>query len=172
VEVRGAGFHTLKDVTVDVAAESGNVGIQTQNDVNLSIIGGEVRLTGDSDQITLIQSNGVLTATGLTVDMTDGLDASGDTNHTRNSTGIVLNAPGSLVTGSSIYVNDGYNGPAYSIGISVQAAASKSTVEDNTIIGFGDSIGIQGANNLFSGVLGTLLKNKFRGSFFGGVVVP
>jgi len=154
VEVVGPGLHTLKDVRVDVAANSGNIGIRNNVNANLSIVGGEVRLTGDSSDITLIQSNGVLTVTDLTVDMTDG------GTHTQNSTGIFLNAAGSFVTGSTIKVNDG-TAPGNATGIDVQAGPS--TVEDNTFIGFGNNtIGVNGNAKLsFS----ALFKNTFKGTF-------
>jgi hypothetical protein len=49
--------------------------------------------------ITLIDSQGVLTVTGLTVDMTNG-------GHAQASTGINLQAPRSSVTGSTIKVSN------------------------------------------------------------------
>jgi hypothetical protein len=162
VEVTGPGLHTLKDVRVDVAANSGNVGILNNTaGVNLSIVGGEVRPTTSGQNITLINAVGVLTVTGLTVDMTG---------HTKASTGILLQLPGSLVTGSTISIGNPSSGNA--IGINVQGTASPSTVEGNTFIGFGNSIGVQGGNNLSSGALGALLKNNFSGTFAGGKVVP
>jgi hypothetical protein len=156
VQVVGPGLHTLKDVTVKVAARSGNVGIQSNANANLSIVGGEVRLTGNVAKITLIESNGVLIATGLTVDMTD------NNAHTQNSTGIVLNAAGSSVTGSTIKVNSGPTNTQNAIGIEVQSGASKSTVEGNTFKGYGNSVGVSGNNNLSSDALS---KNTFVGSF-------
>jgi hypothetical protein len=151
VEVTGPGLHTLKDVRVDVAANSSNVGIL--NNANLSIVGGEVRLTGSGAGITLIDSQGVLTVTDLTVDMTDGGV------HMQNSTGIFLNAAGSFVTGSTIKVSNN----ASAIGIDVQGGANLSIVEGNTFIGPGTGIGVNGGNNLSSGVPGALLKNNFSG---------
>lgn len=162
VQVEGVGFHTLKDVRVDVtASNTSNVGIQNGANANLSIVGGEVRPTTSGQNITLINAVGVLTVTGLTVDMTG---------HTKASTGILLQLPGSLVTGSTISIGNPSSGNA--IGINVQGTASPSTVEGNTFIGFGNSIGVQGGNNLSSGALGALLKNNFSGTFAGGKVVP
>jgi hypothetical protein len=143
VKVEGAGLHTLKDVTVDVEANnSGNVGIQNNANASLSIIGGEVRLTEpvSPQPITLIKSNGVLSATGLTVDMTGGVTG-GITTHTQGSTGIVLNAPGSLVTNSTIKVNKCTASSGNSIGIDVQHTTGKSTVVGNNFIGYGDTSG-------------------------------
>jgi len=159
VEVAGAGSHILTDVRVDVTdATAGNIGILNNNaSVSLSIVGGRVRpIGGASKAITLIESKGLLTVTGLTVDMTnDG--------HMENSKGIVLKAPGSLgslVTGSTINVNDGV-APGNAIGIDVQAGPS--TVEDNTFIGFGsNTIGVNGSANLSSSAL---FKNTFKGTF-------
>jgi hypothetical protein len=156
VEVTGPGSHTLKDVRVDVEdADVSNIGIL--NDANLSIIGGRVRpIGGSNNAITLIDSQGVLTATGLTVDMTNE-------GHTLNSTGIVLNAAGSLVTGSTIKVS--YNAGA--IGIRVLNNARKSTVEGNTFIASGKGIGVKGDNNLFSSAL---RNNNFEGTFTNEVL--
>jgi hypothetical protein len=154
VEVKGAGSHTLKDVRVDVSqASAGSIGIL--NNANLTIIGGRVRpIGGDNNTITLIQSNGVLTVTGLTVDMTNA-------GHAQPSTGIVLKAAGSLVTGSTINVSNN----AGATGLDVQATASKSTVEGNTFIGSGTgaggSIGVKGNANLSSNAL---FKNTFKGA--------
>jgi len=153
VEVKGPGLHTLKDVRVDVAANSGNVGILNNTaGVNLSIVGGEVRLTGDGAAITLINSQKVLTATGLTVDMTDGGA------HQKASTGITLNAAGSLVTGSIIKVSNNSSAK----GIQVQSGANPSTVVGNTFFGSGSGYGVQGGNNLSPSALS---KNTFVGTF-------
>lgn len=168
VEVAGGGFHILPDVRVDVTdATAGNIGI-LNNDVNanLSIVGGEVRLTKTASHqpITLIDSQGVLTVTGLTVDMTGGT-----TPHTQNSKGIILRAPGSSVTGSTIKVNNGPNATNKAIGIDVKSTASKSTVEGNTFEGFGsNSIGVQGNSYLF---FDASTKNTFLGTF-GNSVAP
>jgi len=167
VQVAGAGSHILKDVKVDVTdAAPSNVGILSDANVNLTIVGGEVRLTKTTSPqpITLIDSQGVLTVTGLTVDMTGGT-----TPHTANSKGIVLNAPGSSVTGSTIKVNNGPSSMNKAIGIDVQLAASKSTVEGNTFEGFGsNSIGVRGNTYLFSDAS---TKNTFLGTF-GNSVAP
>jgi hypothetical protein len=168
VKVVGAGSHTLRDVKVNVKDASGNIGILNDDaNANLSIVGGEVRLTGTSSPtaITLIESKGVLTVTGLTVDMTGG-----STTHVENSKGIVLKAPGSSVTGSTIKVNNGVT-PGNAIGIQVQATASKSTVEGNTFEGSGsNSVALSGNNNLF---FDALSKNTFFGTFAtGGPVQP
>jgi hypothetical protein len=152
VEVAGPGSHTLKDVTVDVKnSNEGNIGILINANASLSIVGGMVKLTNAPTQkpITLIQSDGVLIATGLTVDMSGGNDDY--TAHTKNSIGIVLNAAGSSVTNSTIKVNKGpgSGSPANATGIDVQAGPS--TVENNIFIGPTDStpnaIGINGASN-------------------------
>jgi hypothetical protein len=135
--VGGGGFHILKDVVVEVQANSSNVGIK--NNANLSIVGGEVRLTGTTAGIKLIESQGILTVTGLTVDMTGGITG-GTTTHTQNSTGIFLNAPGSLVTNSTIKVNK-CTASGNSIGIDVQHMTGKSTVVGNNFIGYGDTSG-------------------------------
>jgi hypothetical protein len=163
VKVEGPGFDTLKDVTVKVAANSSNIGILNNDaSVSLTIVGGEVRLVGNSSKITLIQSNGVLIATGLTVDMTGG------GSHTKDSTGIVLNAAGSFITGSTIKINKAANNNTDAIGIDVQHTTGKSTVEGNTFIGFnvagtnGNLIGVNGSNSLSSNAL---LKNTFKGFF-------
>jgi hypothetical protein len=160
VQVSGAGSHILKDVKVDVTdATASNVGILSDANVNLTIVGGEVRLTKTTSPqpITLIDSQGVLTVTGLTVDMTGGT-----TPHVENSRGIVLNASGSSVTGSTIKVNNGVN-PGNAIGIEVQATASKSTVEGNTFKGSGgNSVALSGNSNLSSDAAS---KNTFVGSF-------
>jgi len=162
VEVAGGGFHILPDVRVNVTdATANNIGIL--NNANLSIVGGRVRPTGNSQPITLIDSQGVLTVTGLTVDMTNN-------NHAQNSTGIVLNAPGSFVTGSTIKMNKGNGGTA--IGIDVKPGASKSTVEGNTFegntTGTGSSTGVNGNNNLF---FDASTKNTFVGTFTN-IVAP
>jgi len=170
VKVEGLGAYTLKDVTVDVTANTGNIGIQNDANANLSIIGGEVKLTGTTDKVILIESNGLLIATDLTVDMTGGVTG-GITTHTKNSTGIVLNAPGSSVTNSTIKVNKCTITPGtqYSIGIDVQHTTGKSTVVGNNFIGYGTTndcpaIGVKGStqlspapsppNNNFSGAFG------------------
>lgn len=167
VEVAGAGFHILKDVRVDVTdANAGNIGILNNDaNANLSIVGSivggsRVRPTGNNKPITLIDSKGVLTVTGLTVDMTNAM-------HAQNSTGIILRAPNSSVTGSTINVNNSVAPNA--IGIDVKAGASKSTVEGNTFNGFGfaNTVGVQGGDNLSSSAL---LKNTFSGNFAAKVL--
>jgi len=168
VQVKGSGFHILKDVRVDVTdADANNIGILNNDaSANLSIVGGEVRLTKTASHqpITLIDSQGVLTVTGLTVDMTGGT-----TPHTQNSKGIILRAPGSSVTGSTIKVNNGPNATNKAIGIDVKSTASKSTVEGNTFEGFGsNSIGVQGNSYLF---FDASTKNTFLGTF-GNSVAP
>jgi hypothetical protein len=151
VEVAGAGSHTLTDVTVDVtAANASNVAIR--NNANLSIVGGIVRPNGNAAGITLIDSQGVLTVTGLTVDMTGG------GTHANSSTGIKLNAPGSLVTGSTIKVSNNMS----ATGIDVQGPANPSTVVGNTFKGSGNGIGVKGGSNLSPDVL---QNNIFSGSF-------
>jgi hypothetical protein len=152
-------------VKVNVNDASGNIGILNDDaNANLSIVGGEVRLNGNTNPITLIESNGVLTVTGLTVDMTGGTPT-----HVQSSKGIVLNAPGSSVTGSTIKVNNGPSLTNKAIGIDVQLAASKSTVEGNTFEGFGsNSIGVRGNTYLFSDAS---TKNTFLGTF-GNSVAP
>jgi hypothetical protein len=174
VKVEGAGFHTLRDVTVDVKDDNpNNIGILSDANANLSIVGGIVKLTaaasGSQQPITLIQSNGVLTATGLTVDMVDG-----STNtHAKDSKGIVLNASGSSVTGSTIYVNNGSTSTTGATGIKVNSTANPSTVKGSTFIGSGsNSFAINGASNLFSGVTGALVNNNFSGSFGSPSVKP
>jgi hypothetical protein len=115
-------------VRVDVTdANGGNIGI-LNNDAgaDLSIVGGRVRPTGNTSNITLIDSKGVLTVTGLTVDMTNA-------GHAQPSTGINLQAPQSSVTGSTIKVSNVVG----ATGIEVQAGASPSTVDDNDFIGSG-----------------------------------
>lgn len=153
VEVAGAGSHILKDVRVDVKdTNASNIGIKNSDAAaNLSIIGGRVRPTDNSSGITLIDSQGVLTVTGLTVDMANA-------NHAQASTGIVLRAPGSSVTGSTIVVSNN----ATAKGIKVQVTASKSTVEGNTFTAAGAGIGVDGDNNLFSSALDI---NNFLGTF-------
>jgi hypothetical protein len=164
VEVKGAGSHILKDVRVDVTdANANNIGIL--NNANLSIIGGRVRPTGNSKAITLIDSKGVLTVKGLTVDMPN---VSSGTEHKQASKGIVLRAATSSVTDSIIYVANAASGNA--IGINVQAMANPSTVVGNTFIGAGNSIGIQGGINLSPYPASP--KNDFFGTFNGGQVQP
>jgi hypothetical protein len=159
VEVVGAGSHILEDVSVDVTDTNGNnIGIKSAATANLSIIGGGVRPTGNSTGITLIDSGGVLTVKGLTVDMANA-------SHAQPSTGIVLRAPTSSVTGSTIVVSN--NGSA--TGINVQATASKSTVEGNTFIASGSGIGVDGNDNLFSSALPI---NNFLGTFTNPVLPP
>jgi hypothetical protein len=164
VKVEGAGSHTLKDVRVDVKANNNAgtfIGIKNDANATLSIVGGRVQPADNNKPITLIDAQGVLTVTGLTVDMTNGA-------HTQNSTGIVLNAAGSFITGSTIKLNraSAMNGNA--IGIDVQHTTGKSTVEGNTFIGFnvagtsGNLIGVRGNNSLSSNAL---LKNTFNGFF-------
>jgi hypothetical protein len=163
VEVQGSGSHTLKNVTVKVEARSGNVGIKNNTGANLSIVGGEVRLieTSSSAAITLINAQGVLIATGLTVDMTGGITLSGISLHTQSSKGIVLNAAGSLVTNSTIKVNNGPGSGSNAIGINVRAV---STVKNTTFFGYGNSIGIVGGSNLSS----DSGNNAFSGNFASG----
>jgi len=157
VEVAGGGFHILPDVRVDVTdATAGNIGIRNNDpNANLSIVGGIVQpIGGGTNTVTLIDSKGVLTVTGLTVKMSNA-------GHTGASTGIVLQAAGSSVTGSTIKVNNASSPNA--IGIDVQSTASKSTVEGNTFIGSGsNSVALTGNNNLF---FDALSKNIFLGSF-------
>jgi hypothetical protein len=149
VEVGGGGIHTLRDVTVDVAdVNAANIGIL--NNATLSIVGGRVRLTGNNNAITLIDSVGVLSATGLTVDMTDG------SRHVQASTGIDLQARTSLVTNSTIKVSNA----AGATGIRVQPGANPSTVDDNEFIGLGAGVGVNGRGNLSS-----FRNNTFRGGF-------
>jgi len=153
VKVQGAGSHILKDVRVDVTDANGNnIGI-LNNDAgaNLSIIGGRVRPTGNNSPITLIDSQGVLTVTGLEVDMTNA-------GHTQDSKGIILNASPSLVTGSTIKVSNSTN----AVGIDVQGTANPSTVVGNTFKGSGNGYGVKGGNNLSPDVL---LNNIFSGTF-------
>jgi hypothetical protein len=159
VEVKGAGSHILKDVRVDVTdANANNIGILNNDaSVNLSIVGGRVRPTGNNKPITLIDSQGVLTVTGLTVDMTNKM-------HAQASKGIILRAPTSLVTGSTINVSNN----AGAIGIKVEGTASKSAVEGNTFTASGSGTGVNGDNNLFSSALPN---NTFLG-FFTNKVVP
>jgi hypothetical protein len=160
VEVKGAGSHTLQDVRVDVKdtntiTSTKNIGILNDDaNASLSIIGGRVRPTSNTKPVTLIESKGVLIVTGLTVDMTNS-------NHAQNSAGIVLNAPGSFITGSTIKMNRGA-----SVGIDVQHTTGKSTVEGNTFIGFntgsGNLIGVNGNSKLSSDASS---KNTFNGFF-------
>jgi hypothetical protein len=167
VEVTGTGSHTLKDVRVDVADDSGAtnpiiIGIKNNDAAaNLSIVGGRVRPisnTATDKPVTLIRSDGVLTVTGLTVDMTNA-------GHAKASTGIALNKAGSSVTGSTISVSSPSSLPVAK-GIDVQHMTGKSTVEGNTFIGSGpNSIAVIGGSNLSSGVTGALLNNDFLGSF-------
>jgi len=158
VEVEGAGSHILKDVRVDVTdATANNVGIRNNDaSANLSIVGSivggsRVRPTGNANVITLIDSKGVLTATGLEVDMTN-------IGHTQNSTGIILRAATSLVTGSTIKVSN----KAGAVGIDVQGTANPSTVVGNTFKGSGNGIGVKGGSNLSPDVLSN---NTFSGAF-------
>jgi len=163
VKVEGAGSHTLKDVRVDVKDNTNSIGILNSDaNAKLTIIGGRVQPTGNNNPITLINSQGVLTATGLTVDMTNA-------GHAQASTGILLNKAGSLVTGSIIYVN---NASSSTKGINVQAGPS--TVKGNTFIGSGtNSFAIIGGSNLSSGVTGALVNNNFSGTFStSGAVQP
>jgi hypothetical protein len=99
----------------------------------------------------LIDSKGVLTATGLTVDMTNA-------GHAQASTGILLNKAGSLVTGSIIKVSNNSSAK----GIQVQSGANPSTVVGNTFFGSGSGYGVQGGNNLSPSALS---KNTFVGTF-------
>ena len=154
VEVVGAGSHILKDVRVDVTdLNASNIGILNNDaSANLSIVGGRVRPTSNNTPITsLIDSKGVLTVTGLEVDMTNA-------GHTQNSTGIILQASPSLVTGSTIKVSNKVG----SVGIKVQGTANPSTVVGNTFKGSGNGIGVQGGSNLSPDVL---LNNTFSGAF-------
>jgi hypothetical protein len=163
VKVTGSGSLTLiKDVTVEVKDnDGGNTGILIDANASLSIVGGIVKLTGTASQqpITLINAQGVLTATGLTVDMTGGSTA-----HRQNSKGIVLNKPGSSVTGSTIKVNKGVDASNPAIGIKVQLQANPSIVGDSTFIGPDDpdphAIGVDGRDNLSS-----FRNNNFVGRF-------
>jgi hypothetical protein len=155
VEVAGAGSHILKDVRVDVPDFAASIGILNNDaSINLTIVGGRVRTTGNSAgaAVTLIDSQGVLTVTDSTVDMTNA-------GHAQASKGIILRAPGSLVTGSTINVS---NNPAAK-GIKVEGTASKSTVEGNTFTASGAGIGVDGDNNLFSSALPP--NNTFLGTF-------
>jgi len=148
VKVTGAGSHTLRDVTVKVNDSDGNnTAIRNEANASLSIVGGRVELTGNTNRITLINAQGVLTATGLTVDMTGG-------SHQKASTGIVLGVAGSSVTNSTINVNKGpgSGSPSNATGIDVQAGPS--TVENNIFIGPNvgptdspNAIGINGVSN-------------------------
>jgi hypothetical protein len=167
VEVQGAGSHTLRDVRVDVSDDSvGNFGIKSDDpNAKLIIVGGRVQpIDADSNAlttnpVTLIYSKGVLTATGLTVDMRNA-------SHTQNSTGIVLKAAGSSVTGSTIFVSN----IAGAVGIDVQGTASPSTVLGNTFDANGNGIGIKGGNNVSSGAPSALLNNNFLGTFTNKVL--
>jgi len=162
VKVVGPGSHTLKDVIVKVVASNTNNIAIRNNDAtaNLSIVGGEVQLTGGTNPITLINSQGVLTVTGLTVDMTGGA-------HAQASTGIVLNAAGSSVTGSTIKVNNGPSSSSPAIGIDVQHTTGTSTVALNNFIGSGtNTVGIKGGSKLSPDSSG----NNFSG--FGTLVQP
>jgi hypothetical protein len=157
VEVKGAGLHTLRDVRVDVkdsnASGANNIGIlNNDTNANLSIVGGRVRpIGGNNKPITLIDSLGVLTVTDVTVDMTNA-------GHAKPSTGIILRAPTSFVTRSTINVSNN----AGAIGIYVKPSASKSTVEGNTFTASGNGTGVKGDNNLFSSAL---RNNNFEGAF-------
>jgi hypothetical protein len=144
VEVKGSGSHILKGVKVDVTdANANNIGILSDANTTLSIVGGEVRLTGNANGITLIKSNGVLTVTGLTVDMTGG------GSHTQGSKGIVLNKAGSSVTDSTIKVNNGPGSGTNAIGIDIQHTTGTSTVARNNFIGSGtNTVGIKGSSKL------------------------
>jgi hypothetical protein len=145
-------------VRVDVTAiNTSNVGIQNGANANLSIVGGEVRPTTSGQNITLINAVGVLTVTGLTVDMTG---------HTKASTGILLQLPGSLVTGSTISIGNPSSGNA--IGINVQGTASKSNVVGNTFTASGQGIGVNGNNNLSPSAAPP--NNTFSGTFTNEVV--
>jgi len=163
VKVTGSGSHTLKDVTVDVKdSNASNIGILIDANANLSIVGGIVKLTAEPNTnnqkpITLIQSDGVLIATGLTVDMTGG-----NTEHTQGSKGIVLNAARSLVTSSTIKLNRPTTNSVNAIGIDVQV--NSPAVEGNTFFkvggvgGNGNAIGVKGVSRLSS-----LSRNTFVG---------
>jgi hypothetical protein len=154
VKVQGAGSHILKDVRVDVTdADANNIGILNNDaSANLSIVGSSrVRPTGNSKPITLIDSKGVLTVTGLEVDMTHN-------NHTQDSKGIILRAATSLVTGSTIRVSNSTN----AVGIKVEGTANPSTVVGNTFKGSGNGYGVKGGNNLSPDVLSN---NTFSGTF-------
>jgi hypothetical protein len=154
VKVTGSGSHTLKDVIVEVQANSGNVGIQNNANAVLSIVGGRVKLTGDASKITLIDAQGVLTATSLTVDMTDG------GSHTKNSTGIVLNKAGSLVTNSTIKVNNSTVSGQNAVGIVVGHTTGRSTVARNNFIGSGTgAVAVTGIGRL------DFVGNNFSGTF-------
>jgi hypothetical protein len=161
VEVKGGGSHTLTDVRVDVSdGTAGNVGILNNDaSISLTIVGGRVRPTANNNAINLIDSKGVLTATGLEVDMTNA-------GHAQASTGIVLRAGGSSVTDSTIKVSNDAATGANGIGIDVQAGPS--TVKGNNFTGYGNSIGIRGSGNLSPGSV----NNTFSGNFAGGTVTP
>jgi hypothetical protein len=164
VQVAGAGSHTLRDVSVDVTDDTGgNIGILNNDpNANLSIVGGRVQpINGDgnpltTNPVTLIDSLGVLTVTGVTVDMTNA-------GHAQASKGIILRAPTSVVTRSTINVSNN----AAAAGIKVQATASKSTIESNLFTASGAGIGVNGVgtsgtDNLFSSALDN---NTFSGTF-------
>lgn len=164
VEVAGAGSHILRDVKVEVKdAAANNIGILNDDpNANLTIVGGRVQpIGGDNNPITLIESKGILTVTGLTVDMTNA-------GHAQGSTGIVLKAAGSSVTGSTIFVSNNMN----AVGIDVQGTASPSTVVGNTFDAPppGGGIGVKGGNNVSSGAPSALLNNNFLGTFTNKVV--
>jgi hypothetical protein len=178
VQVAGAGSHILRDVRVDVADAvqvdptdgsivARSIGIlNNDSNANLTIIGGRVRPiaatgTATREAITLINSKGVLTVTGLTVDMANA-------GHVKRSTGILIRpeARRSSVAGSTITVNNDTTG-GNAIGIDVQGTDSR--VEGNTFIGSGNSIGVKGSGNLASDAL---VNNTFLGTFTGGKVVP
>ena len=149
--VKGSGFHTLKNVKVAFNdGIAGVIGIKG-NDANvaLNIVGGSVKPTTNTAGVTGILSEGVLTAAGVTVDMSAG-------GHTKASTGIKFNGSGSSVTGSNITVS---NDPA---AIGVKANGSNSVVKGNTFTAAGKGIGINGITNLpgFS-----LTDNTFVGNF-------
>jgi hypothetical protein len=153
VEVAGAGSHILKDVRVDVKGNANNIGILNNDaSANLSIVGvSRVRPTSNGGAMTLIDSKGVLTVTGLEVDMTNG-------GHAQNSKGIILRAATSLVTGSTIKVSNSTN----AVGIEVQGTANPSTVVGNTFTASGNGYGVKGGSNLSPDVL---LNNSFSGTF-------
>jgi hypothetical protein len=86
--------------------------------------------------------------------------------HAQNSTGIVLRAAGSSVTGSTIKVCNS----ATAKGIDVQGTANPSTVKGNTFIGpgVGAGIGVNGAANLSLNALPP--NNTFVGGFAAKVL--
>jgi hypothetical protein len=161
VKVTGSGSHTLKDVTVDVKdSNASNIGILIDANANLSIVGGTVKLnavaSSSQQPITLIQSDGVLTATGLTVDMVDG----SVNTHQKDSNCIVLNKAGSSVTDSTIKVNNSTVSGQNAVGIVVGHTTGRSTVARNNFIGSGTgAVAVTGIGRL------DFVGNNFSGTF-------